>query len=144
MFRIKCDATKHEDIVSGQMNERASKRARAHIHARSFVVFFPLCCCCCCCCCHFPHHRIDCIQIFPFLVLFNGKLLAFNVSHVSHEYKRAARLALAYQWKSARRGAHVDTRSNVYVYQWVWFWWLCQWMFGGAHSKCTKNRDVIF
>lgn len=26
----------------------------------------------------------------------------------------------------------------------VWFWWLCQWMFGGAHSKCTEKIVMWF
>lgn len=70
-------------------------------------------------CCHLELYRLPfstlhivsaAYRLFPFSC-FTGKLLPFNVSHVSHEHVYVVRFL---QWNA---NARVATRSNVYVYQ---------------------------
>lgn len=162
MFRIKCDLPPNEILSLG------SKRALL-LPARVYALFSctPFCVGSASVCIHLivifhtPMYRLHTDDFFPLFVrssffyssCFNGKLLPLNVSHVSHshESKRAARSFFGGMFlvnanallKPLTRSTRA-TRSDVYVYLRVWFWWLCQWMFGGAHSKCTENRDVIF
>lgn len=102
MFRIKCDATK-QDIVSRQSGAHIIQ----NIHLHQMCVVF---CCCCSHCAgrfvcvttshaifHTLYHISAAYRFFPVvfsslssfslsLLYFIGKLLPFNVSHVSHKY----------------------------------------------------------
>lgn len=95
-------------------------------------------CCCHCCFCFFlllensvgkcQHAR--CSSLFTRLCS-----LFFSSSQLSSAHSFVFISSVVY--------ANVTT-IPMFMYIRVWFWWLCQWMFGGAHSKCTEKIVMWF